>query len=518
MARNRHNQTESIAKTFGDLRSDYDAAKTTRFRRRLTGVSSVGSGADYHYKNEREYLHMMELARSYDRNDIVVGQGITRLVDNVLQDGIKPDPQTGSDDLNKAIAERWESWSTDAEKCHNSKEHNLHSLAQMTLRSVVVDGDNVCLPLKNGSLQVIEGHRLRTPNRTKRNVVLGVRLDSSRKHIEYWITKADIDPNHSNIRVADIKPIKTRDSDGNRQVFHVYNPKRVSQTRGVTAVAPMADMIGIHNDIEFAQLVKQQASSCFAIFRQRSIEFAAKQNHDPYGEQETESLSDGSTRTLEGIGPGMDITGAPGETLTGFSPNVPNAEFFDHAKLILTFISINLNLPVAVLLLDPSETNFSGWRGAIDQARIGMRTIQRWMIAKFYQPVYDWKIRQWIETDADFRAIVEANPEADPFKKEWSPPTWQYIEPFKDAKADATIVDNHLNSRRAVLRRRGLDIEKIDSVQIEDTEKLIILANESAGRINEQFPEADVNWREIAGFESISQSQKVVEVKSGGDK
>ena len=27
-----------------------------------------------------------------------------------------------------------------------------------------------------------------------------------------------------------------------------------------------------------------------------------------------------------------------GERITAFSPNIPNAEFFDHAKLLLTFI------------------------------------------------------------------------------------------------------------------------------------------------------------------------------------
>ena len=100
-------QIKSLADAFTDLRSDYNAAMNTRFRKRLTGVASAGSGADYHYRSQADHLRMMELSRSFDRNDMVVGQGITRLVDNVLQQGIKLDPETGSEDLDRYLLERW---------------------------------------------------------------------------------------------------------------------------------------------------------------------------------------------------------------------------------------------------------------------------------------------------------------------------------------------------------------------------------------------------------------------------
>jgi len=43
------------------------------------------------------------------------------------------------------------------------------------------------------------------------------------------------------VRVNDITQIPARDDAGHRQVFHHYLPDRRSQTRGVTAFAPMAD-------------------------------------------------------------------------------------------------------------------------------------------------------------------------------------------------------------------------------------------------------------------------------------
>jgi lambda family phage portal protein len=504
---------QTVSECFGAIKADYNAGKQSRFRRQLTGVSPMGSGADYHYRNEWEFLRMMEQARETDRNDIVVPQAITRLVDNVLQGGIQVEPQTGNKDVDQHLFKKWVDWGKDPEQCHNEGEHDFNSLAKLALRHVVVDGDCVFLPLKTGRLQAIEAHRIRTPNRTTKNVVLGVLLSETRRRLEYWVTRDNLSPHNAVTKVSQIKPFKVRDKDGNRILFHVYNPKRLSQTRGVTALAPPSDAIGIHDDIQFAQLIKQQTASCFAIFRERELDYRSGEVPASYGETETESLDDGTTRTLEGIGPGMDVTGAPGEKLTGFSPSIPNAEFFDHAKLILTFIAINLNLPVAVLLLDPSDTNFSGWRGAMDQARIGFRNIQSWMVDRFYEPTYAWKVRSWLNTDVELQKLLALNPTADVFNHSWNPPHWAYIEPFKDARADSHIVDNNLNSRRAVLARRGLDIDKVDKIQINDNGALIRMALKEANAINGEFSEANLDWREIINLKTSASVKKETEKK-----
>jgi len=194
----------------------------------------------------------------------------------------------------------------------------------------------------------------------------------------------------------------------------------------------------------------------------------------------------------------MELTTEPGETITAFSPNVPNPEFFPHASLILTFISINLNLPLAVLLLDPSKTNFSGWRGAIDQARMGFREIQRWLAGSFHRPVYRFKCRQWIAEDAalarQFAALGEKV-----FQHRWNPPTWAYIEPLTDGQADLLQVRNALTSPRRLHARRGADWDEIYAEIIADNSAAIKAAKKAALQINGEFPDgnAPVHWREI---------------------
>jgi len=495
--RRRRGQIESLSDGFGALRADYSAAKSSRFRRTRSGVSAMGSGADYHYRSESDYLRMMEIARDMDRNDVIVGQLVDRAVCNCVQEGIGLDPQTGDDGLDAELLARWTAWGEDPEACDVAGELTFHDFEELVPRHVDIDGDVIVLPLDNGRLQVVEAHRLRKPTNTRKNVVHGVLLDDNRRRLQYWLTKDDINPMRTLQRVSDVKQYDARDEDGHRQVFHVYDPKRVTQTRGVTALAPIFDSLGMFEDVNFAKLVQQQVVSCFAIFRQMDVDGGAGAAGAQHGEQSTETLGDGSTRTLEGIAPGMDVTGRPGEKLTGFSPNVPNAEFFEHVRLILTLVGVNLGLPLVMVLMDSTATNFSGWRGAIDQARMGFRRRQRWLVSRLHRQVYLWKLRQWLAEDAAMRTAASKTG-VNITSHRFNPPTWPYIEPLKDASADLLRTRNALISQRRRCHERGLDWNDLLKEICEDNAAMIVKAHETAEELNKTYPALHVTWREIA--------------------
>jgi len=489
----------TLADAFAGLRNDYAAAKSNRFRRQRTGVPSLGAGADYHYRSEAEFLRILEYARDMDRNDSIVGQTVDRAVTNTVQSGFALDPQTGDEKLDKDLLARWQDWAEDPDACDLAGEHAFADMEGLVLRSAFVDGDILALPTEPGSIELVEGHRLRTPRSTKRNVVHGVLLDDRRRRLEYWLTRRDINPNSALHKVSDIRPYPARDAEGRRLVFHVYNPKRVSQTRGVSALAPIFDLLGMFEDINFAKLVQQQVVSCFAVFRQRQHEYDGT-GVVQRGAESTETQSDGSTRTLQGIAPGMDVLGEPGEELKGFSPNVPNPEFFEHVKLILTLVGVNLGLPLVLLLMDASETNFSGWRGAVDQARLGFRRNQVWLIRQFHRPVYLWKLRQWMAGDEALTKAA-AKRRVDITRHRWNPPTWPYIQPLQDAQADKLRVAAGLTSMRRVQAERGRDEDEVAREIVADNANRIELAIGEAERINLEHADAAVDWRELAGFD-----------------
>lgn len=492
-----------ITRAFQDMRADYDAAKASRFVRRLSGVNPMGSGADYHYRNESDYLKLMERARDLDRNDPIIPQVVTRIVGEIIQDGINPDPQTGDPAIDADQKARWRAWADNPVACHSAHKLPFNTgIEELGLRSIIVDGDVMFLPLVTGELEPVEAHRCRTPNGTKQNVVNGILQDGNRKNLEYWFTRDDIDPLASLQFVRDMQRYPATDAEGNPSVFHCYLPKRFSQTRGVTAFAPIMDFAGMHGDIQFATLVKQQVAACFAILRSRQLGFEGGEGGAGSlgGETTTEALSTGQTRTIQGMSPGLFVEGAPGELLSGFSPNIPSPEYVQHITMILMILAVNLGVPRSMLLLDSSNTNFSGMRGEVGQARGGFRRIRRAYIAQLHRPTYLWKTRQWAMTDAALRNASKRS-DVDIFAHRWNAPEWDYIEPLNDAKADTERLDNWLSSPRRIHAEGGREWEEVFPEIIEDRTAIITAAIIAADAINGKYPKAEVNWREVAGLD-----------------
>jgi capsid protein len=267
----------------------------------------------------------------------------------------------------------------------------------------------------------------------------------------------------------------------------------------MSAFAPLVFPAGIHDDLQFAKLVQAQVASCFALIHEQAyMPTPPAGGSAATGPTTTETQSDGSTRTIQGIAPGMTYYAKMGEKVTGFSPNVPNAEFFQHAILILTIIAVNLGIPVAVLLLDPTKTNFSGWRGAIDQARVGFKEIQRWMVSRFFAPTYRWQVRRWLDADPSLERLA-AKSKVSPYRHKFNRPKWAYIEPLKDAQADKMRIDNNLISYTELCDERGDDWDERSTQIVSDWGKLIVKSIEEADAINGKYPDAKVHWRDLAG-------------------
>lgn len=481
-----------------DIRQDYEIAKQGgRFRRPRKGVSGVGTSGDYHFRNESEWLYGIEYARDLDRNDCFAGMAVDRVLDNILHDtGFSPDPDTGDENADVFLKQLWKEWSEDENACDMAGEMTFSEMERVVLRAALVDGDNIPIGNESGAIELLEAHRLRTPTNSRKNIVFGVELDENRRRLTYYFTKEELGLRAALRRVSDTTPIPVRDEDGLRQIFHVYDPKRVSMTRGISVFARIADQIGMHDDVEFANLVRQQIASCFAIIRNRNQQGPV--SGSSYGDRTTQTTAGGGTRTIENIGPGMEIQNNPGETIEGFSPNIPSPQYFEQAWKILKTISANLGIPLQAVLLDASESNFSGWRGAMDQARTGFRRIQNWFIRKFHARVYRWKVTQWLLKYPQLRAWAQQKG-VNIFKVMWKRPSWPYINPLQDAQADLTSVAGLLNSLRRVFGERGIDFDEIMPEIVNDNVSIYKLCRDAARLLNQEAADDSekITWREL---------------------
>ena len=482
----------TIQSEFADIRADYDATRYSRFVRRRTGVAPMGAGADYHFRTEKEYYDLIEQARDMDRNDGLVGILADRRVDNIVQSGFTLDPKTGDKGLDDALWQWWEDLSTDPDQCDVTGECTWKEIERQACRSESIDGDIIITGTEDGTFQLLESHLIRTKSKTD-DTFLGVTTDAVGRRLQYHVA----DELSQFGQFGDVTPVDVRNDDGIRQVFHVFNPKRANVTRGVTQLAPVFSLSGMLEDINFAKLVQQQVVSCFAVFRKMAAGGNRLPSADGYGDAKTETTAAGS-RQLEGVSPGMEVIGQPGEELQGFSPNVPNSEYFQQVKLILQIIGVNFGLPLCLVLMDGSETNFSGWRGAVDEARKGFIADQMNLVRRLNRPAYIWRL--WYELQqkgSQFKRSFSKLQQGI-FRHNWNLPTWSYIEPVADAQGDAEQLKNALTSPRRLHAARGKDWEEIAEESIADNAFAIQKAQTQAAAINAEFPNGpQITWRDL---------------------
>ena len=489
------------------MQADYRAAKrSTRLRPRPKGIPSGGASGDYHYRGEADYLWMGELGQEMDRNNVIGSRILDVQQKNVLQDGFQYDPNTGDDKLDDDLKAWWKETSNDPSKIDSQGEFTFNALTGFVYRSKKSAGDIFGLMRDDATIELAEFHRCRTPAKDKSKIVHGIEMDASRKRKRYWFTKDVIDPIFGIApKRGDMRSIAAYDDDGLPQVLHVYDPKRSTQTRGVTGFAPIFDYIGMHDDLEFLQMVKAQMSSMVLLIRNRAAEFdpATLANAPASGTTPSSTIDDLMQQEMR---PGMQFAGMPGEQLALSSANVPNAEFFAHMKLILSLCGVSFYVPLVQLMLDASETNFSGYRGAISEARLAYRCEQDALARQWHTPVLNFQLHKLADSDSAFAKVRDigrsGRKKVDLFRHKWKKPRWSYIEPMKDATAALVRTSNMLTSpsRQATEDGSG-EWEDIVAETVRDRALAIRSAIKESESINGEYALSDndmVRWRDLA--------------------
>ncbi len=258
--------------------------------------------------------------------------------------------------------------------------------------------------------------------------------------------------------------------------------------------------------------LKQQLTACLVLIRQREADYRPG-GGTQFGERTTTTRRDGSTSITENMTPALEFEGDPGEKVEGFAPNIPGDQFFPHVKVLLTLIGVNLGLPLVMLLLDAKETNFSGWRGAVDQARLGFRQNQRRFAMRFHTPIFKWKVYEWMLEDRAIREAINALQGGRPGSEgrtglwlplEWNYPAWPYVEPLNDRMADSMDLANCLATSREVDARNGRKFfVKVDRT-VEERAYAIRKAKTEAAAINKEFPDdlVPARWDQLFAFPS----------------
>ncbi len=349
-----------------EYQASYYAGGTSRFLPMPTGVQAMGSDADSHYRQEQAYFLAVERGRFEDRENMVLGQGINRLTSNVLQNGFVHDSQAPDEDLADDLNTGWLDYANDPKQVDHEGERNLDKIADLGFRNMIVDGDISHLILENGSLQTMEAHYMRSPWSTLRagrqetnGIIHGVELKNGHR-VAYHYTPESL--NSLSASRYQTRRIETFNEGGIRQVLHVYNPRRFTQRRGVTTIAPIVFPAKYHDDLQFAALVNAKRQSFIATIHEFDLASEDDGSNDISQNRSQPYIPGVTSREYETGSPGTKVKGLPGEKIKPWTTNVPSHSHFQHADLLMTIMSINLDLPMIVFFLDASKGNFNTFR------------------------------------------------------------------------------------------------------------------------------------------------------------
>lgn len=487
-----------------EFRSEYAAARSSRFRRTRQGVSGVGRSADFHLRNETDYYYMIEYVRDMHRNDGLIRQLTDRSVSLHIQNGFTPNFITRSPRLNRALKDAfYERWMK-AHLFDVGGSFNGPALEKLAFKHMLIDGDHIVLGTETGHVQSIEGHRVRSPSTYRGTEMrLGVYRSALGDLYRYCISLAEDDPWNVRLFKKDTKEFDAwLDRErGIRQLFHVRSLDRASATRSATAYCPVFDYAGMFEDTNFALLVKQQLAAFLAISKETQKD--AQPNRTQIGSPADDvALQKSITDPInQSVRTGSVVEPGAGNTYKVLTANIPSTETMQHLRFILQMLSLNLGMPIIAATLDASETNFSGWRGAMNIAEIGFASNQESLDLHFHTPYTRWWLYRESQAATKLGVMIRSflaaseSPE-DLYQFTWQKPRLKSIQPVDDAVADNKRLTNGTHSMQQVVAEKGGDAYDVLADRIEYRSDELLRAHKAAEKLKKKGL-TDVSWRDV---------------------
>lgn len=429
-------------------RLSYRAATNSRLDR------SVGTGgsADFHLEAGYERDKILQRARQLERDNAIASGILDRAVDNVISTGLTVQARTEDDKWNKTAEGLFAEWSSECEvrglDCFGEVQRGVY-------RSLIRDGDVAAYKTGAGKLQLIEADLIAAPNgrRFENRMVDGVEMDDVGRPIRYHLideTKTETRNNAGRDQMMGSVSIDARD------ILFLARRKRIGQTRGEPAFAQSAWLFEqVDSHIE-AVVVAARMAACFGVMVTRPGGFPGLSTIDG---------SDGLARKGFHLEPGMVKMLEPGEAVSTLSPTQPTQNFPDFLVTLGRLLGLPFGLPLELVFLDFSKTNYSSARASLLQAYRRFRVEQQRFIEHFLAPVWRWKIDGWI---ADGKLAARDNAHA----HAWIPPGWQWVDPQAEAQGNMLAIDAGFRTVSEVVAETGRDFGEVLATRKRELEQM----------------------------------------------
>lgn len=241
-------------------------------------------------------------------------------------------------------------------------------------------------------------------------------------------------------------------------VIHMFRPRRVNQTRGVTWLGPAMIALKMLDGYEEAELIAARISSAKMGF------FEAKTDEPP----EAFNPEGAATRRPLAMeaNPGTAEALPVGWTFKEWSPDHPSTAFPAFVKNVLRKVATALGVSYNALASDLEGVNYSSMRSGLLVERDTWRVLQAWWASRFLKRVY----REWLKMAILTKRLSFDQRDPALFAScTFTPRGFPWIDPLKEVQAAQISVDSGFDSRTRIIADRGESFEEIvDELKAEE--------------------------------------------------
>lgn len=439
-------------------------------------------------------------AREMDRNNGLAHRFLSLLEINVIGPSgltLAAQVRDAKGQLNKTVNSQleaaWYEWSSGPVSLDETLD--LVGLQQLLVRTVAMDGEAFVrfrrskshpfgLALEPIDADQVDDNLNRQRSSTQNEIRLGVEIDTGGRRVAY----------HASDRPLSMTGTRKLERIPAEDVVHLYMPRRVNQTRGVTWFSPSMWAMRQESGYTEAELVAARIASA-------KMGFFSQKGDDAFtADAEEQDTDDGGFKTE--VEPGIFSVLPRGYEFTGFDPQHPTTAYEAFTKTIIRRIASAFGVSYEALSNDRASSSYSSARTGLMLERDVMRRLQSWWSFVLLRRLY----AEWLNMALLTGALQLPSRDATKFLAvKWMPRGWDWVDPLNDVQAAALAIQHGLASRKQYLAERGLDVEEVFEELAEESrmaeEKGISLSTSASLAASSGKPEPDDTDNETSAGE-----------------
>jgi len=439
------------------------------------GRPAIGGSGEFHAQYDRGDL--INQSRQFYRDNAIYRGIIDRATSAIVGSGFKLQVQSGSTRWDDAAEAIWK-------RAHRRPEvKGLVSGAEMeamVCREVLLAGDTLLVKLGKGApadakgkLQHIEAEQLAGPGHGGP----GIKANRYGAPTEFYVASY----RRGQVDVARAKPHAPED------VLYLAQTERPSSLRGVPLAQASFPMLHRVNDVCDSEAIAWQLLARMAL--SVTSEFAPEEAHTT-SKADPDAGDDELADRMHEMAYALIFHARPGEEVKGIDRNIPGANFTESIRMFLRLLGLPLGLPLEMVLLDWTESNYSQSRAVMEQAYQTFLRHQERQSQWYLTPAALWQLERAMA------ASKLPDRDLDTVTLSWIAPTFPWIDQVKEAQAWGLKVDRGFATHAEVCKSLNRDRDEVVATRVREIEEALKLS----ARLEKKHPGQKVPWQILAGM------------------